>query len=110
MKALTDELRATSSSTRKIEILKDYKENSNKSFNDIVLPMVFDKDILFHVKSDTIISYMALGKIEPPTECQLLNHFTNIMSMNGSDKALNQCKEMYEALAAYGKGASELYL
>lgn len=110
LKALADELRATSSSTRKIEILKNYKENSNKSFNDIVLPMVFDKDILFHVKSDTILSYMALDKIEPPTECQLLNHFKNIMSMNGSDKALSQCKEMYEALAAYGNGASELYL
>lgn len=111
---LTDGLRATSSSAKKISMLKEYRDGGDPEFDREVFGMVFGKDVLFHLKSESVmscrLSYGGILDKDRLDDEAVLDHLRKVASKNGSDAEAAWCRSVHDALEEMDAGVAGLYL
>ena len=112
LSCLQKSLASVSSTTRKKEILEDYKADSDQNFNTRVFGFLFDNTINFHVTSERLKSVVSFGGDESyNTDEDILGFFDKLSKKIGADmNTLVSCKSLYQYLLGVDGDIAELFL
>ena len=111
---LQKSLASVSSTTRKKEILEEYKNESDQNFNKRVFGFLFDNTINFHVTSERLKGVISFGGNDFDffeTDDDILDFFDKLSKKVGADmNTLVLCKNLHKYLLSVDGDVAELFL